>query len=357
MTSKKTLSPTRINTTSEFVSFLKEEAKVEKNWVDNKTTMRIRVALGARREEDPACVANDIQSMGELLPTEELFLQEQLDQPIKYFSGKATSKTVKSRPAAIERFLDHLYNNIDSQLYHGFTMEMKAVMRSTFICEREFYDNVIGNSINENYIPMDDIALSRLISYVTTTREFYHLHPEKNKFAPKDARRPPTMTQWKRTKEGKEHAELHNDKSGGRHGGRSTLADLLFSKIGGEEMRGATETSTTMTTPIANTDTRIGMIELNTGAETIKIGYSSKPLQGNDYNVLLNTSLRDIVVKSKQWLRYDKSKISLLIVFHSRIYITFNMLCLTLFRSLMYLPTLLLSAHYLFFLQLTSVSI
>ena len=43
-----------------------------------KGVMEFRVALGARREDDPVCTAKDFEAMGVLLEAEELFSQEAL---------------------------------------------------------------------------------------------------------------------------------------------------------------------------------------------------------------------------------------------------------------------------------------
>ena len=51
------------------------------------------------------------------------------------------------------------------------------------------------------------------------------------------------------------------------------------------------------------------MVEVDTGIEAIKIGYSSEILENNHTNVLsLNMALKDLVVKAKSLRRYDSSK-------------------------------------------------
>ena len=274
VTTKKTLSPSRINNTSELVSFVKDIAKVKSNWAD-KTTLKFRVALGARQESDKACVVGDFNSLGMLLQEEELFSQEVLDHPIEFFNGKTTSTGSKYRPAVIERFLDQLYNNRDSQLYFGFTFEMKNLLRSTFICNNDLYNDVIGSKADENYVPMNDMALSRMISFITTDKEFVDLHPEKNKFPPIDLRRPPTLNQWKRTsREGREYADMHNSNRGRKTGGKSTLDILLstYAPVGGTATERTHTTNSNATCTTTTNNDRIGMVKVDTGGETITIG-------------------------------------------------------------------------------------
>jgi hypothetical protein len=54
VTTKKLLTPTRIDNTKELVGFIKETAQKESNWKD-KSTLEFRMALGARRDNDPVC--------------------------------------------------------------------------------------------------------------------------------------------------------------------------------------------------------------------------------------------------------------------------------------------------------------
>ena len=213
--------------------------------------------------------------LGMLLREEELFSQEVLDHPIEFFNGKTTSTGSKYRPAVIERFLDQLYNNRDSQLYFGFTFEMKNLLRSTFICNNDLYNDVIGSKADENYVPMNDMALSRMISFITTDKEFVDLHPEKNKFPPIDLRRPPTLNQWKRTsREGREYADMHNSNKGRKTGGKSTLDILLstYAPVGGTATERTHTTNSNATCTTTTNNDRIGMVKVDTGGETITIG-------------------------------------------------------------------------------------
>ena len=230
MTTKKTLSPDRIDNTRELVSFIKEAAKKSANW-KNKTTMEFRVAFGARRDNDTVCTAKDFRPTGILLPAEEVFSQELKDQPIDYFQGSVASHGTKSRAVEIERFLDSLYNDEKSQLYHGFSNEMKLIIRNCFMTDKEFYNNAIGFVTEENSIPMEENAFQRLMSYITTAKQFTDLHPEKHKFPPHDPRKPPTLTQWKRTETGRGYANsIQNNK--GKNANGSIFSELFMSKLG-----------------------------------------------------------------------------------------------------------------------------
>lgn len=308
MTDKKALSPARINNTEELVEFIKEASKKESNWC-SKNTMQIRVAFGSRRNDDPLCAASNFEELGILEDAEKIFSQEVFDQPIEFFNGKATSSDCKAKPKQIDRFLDQLYNSDQSQLYHGFLSEMSKVMKTTLTCNREFFHAVIGRFENEDFIPMEDLALQRMISFVTTTSDFKHLHPEKNRFPPHEPRMPPTKAQWQRTEEGRQWADENGNRNrnrrGGSSSGRSAFANLLISTISGT----ATESNTSATgnTNLSNTvQGRLGMVEVDTGVEVIKVAYSSNASEGNV--VPLKTKLRDLVVKSKMWRTYDRTK-------------------------------------------------
>ena len=47
------------------------------------------------------------------------------------------------------------------------------------------------------------------------------------------------------------------------------------------------------------------MVEVDSGAEVIKIGYSSNRNENDKHTVNLNVKLRDLVCKSKKWPKYD----------------------------------------------------
>ena len=136
MIAKKALNLNQINDTEELVKFLKDTAKKPANWYD-KDTMQFRVALGARRESSPVCTKANFRREGVLLPMEELFSQEVFDQPYNIFNGKSKSNGTKSKPMEIKCFLDHLYNNESTQLFHGFVMEMKVVMKNSLMCDSQ----------------------------------------------------------------------------------------------------------------------------------------------------------------------------------------------------------------------------
>jgi hypothetical protein len=94
VTTKKLLTPTRIDNTKELVGFIKETAQKESNWKD-KSTLEFRMALGARRDNDPVCTKDDFRAMGVLLDTEEVFSQEVLDEPFDFYNGKTASTASK----------------------------------------------------------------------------------------------------------------------------------------------------------------------------------------------------------------------------------------------------------------------
>jgi hypothetical protein len=319
-TTKKSLNPKRINNTKELVSFIKDAAKKDTNWKE-KGVMEFRVALGARREDDPVCTAKDFDAMGMLLEAEELFSQEVLDIPFDNYNGKVASSVAKRRPMEIERFLDGLYNDEKSQLYHGYTNEMKVVLRNAFMVDKEFYNTLVLG--NKGSFPVEHIAYERLVSYLTTTKAFVHLHPEKNKFPPHDPRKPPSFNQWKRTETGRNFAK--STQSLGRN--ETVLSEMLMSRFGGGIGR-QTQLST-MATKEKNSDEnlRLGMVEIESGIEVIKIPYSSNTNQNDDDCVNLNVTLRDLVVKSKRWPRYnslEKERIYEVVRANGLVYTTFK---------------------------------
>ena len=87
MIAKKALNLNQINDTEELVKFLKDTAKKPANWYD-KDTMQFRVALGARRENNPIFTTDDCRKQEVLLPIEVMLSQEVFNQPL--FCGFGT---------------------------------------------------------------------------------------------------------------------------------------------------------------------------------------------------------------------------------------------------------------------------
>jgi hypothetical protein len=205
----------------------------------------------------------------------------------------------------IETFLDGLYNDDSSQLYHGFTNEMKVVMRNSFMCDKEFYNSVIANI---GSFPMEEIAYQRLTSYVTTARQFTDLHPERNKFPPHEPRKPPTLNQWKRTKIGRRYADSAQS-SRGRN--TSVLREMLMSRLG-SGVDGQVQ-GTRVEEKVGNAPYCVGMVEVDSGIEVMKIAYSSDIDERDDDSVNLKNSLMITTFSKSQLEKIQKPFVHLLL--------------------------------------------
>ena len=75
-------------------------------------------------------------------------------------------------------------------------------------------------------------------------------------------------------------------------------------RFGGDATCTSTQTNTN--TNRNNTrQSRLGMVEIETGIEVVKIGYDSNRAENDGDNVCLKTSLWDIVVKAQKWPKYN----------------------------------------------------
>jgi len=129
------------------------------------------------RENDDSCKDDDFISSGLLTITEEVFSEEEKDEPRDKYNKKVASKKSKNIPTETDNFLEQLYSDTVSPLYHGFLEEMKIAMRNALFCNRELFSKIITNQD----FPPEDVSLKDLTSFTSTTLTCEGLKPEKGK--------------------------------------------------------------------------------------------------------------------------------------------------------------------------------
>ena len=81
--------------------------------------------------------------------------------------------------------------------------------------------------------------------------------------------------------------------------GLQNVTNILVDKNDGE----MSSITTASSAPSANENKRIGVIEIRTGLEVVKVYYSS---HGEENSILLTTSLKDVLLNARKWKGYNK---------------------------------------------------
>ena len=159
------------------------------------------------------------------------------------------------------------------------------------------YESLI---LNEQFPPNDD-EIKQLTHYarVKAGNKLEGLAPTRELFPPIGADvKPPRLSLWKHTKEGKDHVRRS------RNIGNGNI--LNSGRVVGSDIRQAS----------LATNQLVGMVEVDTGLETItfKFTSTSNGSKDNPFEVNLNVNMMDLLRKVQRWRDYERST-------HERIFI------------------------------------
>lgn len=283
---------TRINNSVELLKYVKQCAADMNNW--DGTSLSVRLAFGARRQNDPSRDSGHFKRDYKDFTDEELALSQVLkDEPREKYNGKEASRLSKDKPRKVGAWLDRLYTDDESPIFHGFLNEMRSIMSNTLLFDKESYDELVDGL---NFPPTSaDRQWEKLLSVVNSSKQLEGLLPNKDKYPPAPGGAcPPSLNEWKRTDLGNEHRTSIAARSN-----NSTTSGRLLDIFGH---------SSIMKHP-AKHDPIVGMVEIDTGAAIFKVNYDEDAHDeegANGADVSLNISLLDLVGKARSWTRYDK---------------------------------------------------
>ena len=307
---KNKLSMNKINNSVELLNLIKEVAKNGNNWA-GEDTLSLRLAFGAKQKDDDHCTPNDFKSTGSLEEDELLFSQEEKHDARDKCDKKRDATATKQGPIMIENYLHRLYNDVSSPLYHGFLSEMKDEMANmlNFTIGSRLYKIVV--EIGE-FPPLESTLNMLLESTLRiSNREFNGLIPKKDYFPPyagiSGPAEPPSLKQWGNTKNGKEYLSSRREDVLQPYISSSTSHPPSFIPFTNNG-HGLLSTGQ-FPAPVPAQQSRIGVIEINTGAEVTKVKFCDGNIDevgigyvGTDINLL------SIVKKGTGWKKYDKIK-------------------------------------------------
>jgi hypothetical protein len=291
---------TRLNNSTDLEEFIVEMAQVKKNWtvvpnLDTTSELNIRLAFGRRLLNDPVVSSSYFREEGYDLTIEEQKLSQSMkDEPREKYNAKVASKLQKDKPVRVNAFLDRMYLDNQSPVFHGFLNEMRTLMGNTLKFENKLYQNLVEAG---TFPPQDQDSWNKLMSFLIGAKQLENLTLQKDKFPPILGQTdPPTLLEWKRTELGRSH------RNGVRHGSNS-----ISSSSGGHlrDQRGAFE-NRNVRKVTGETEGRIGIIEIDTGKAITKINYNEHRTEGSD-EVDLNITMLEIVGKAKRWMQYDNT--------------------------------------------------
>ena len=154
---------------------IKKAAANEKNW-NSSTHLNLRIGFGTRVIHDPVCTPNDFKSNGELENEELLFSQQSKDDAREKFVGKKQSSVLKDTARSFDDYLDRLYCDEESPLFHGFLKEMRNTLKDTLLLNRR--ERWVELLIQNRSMPSEN-EMKILLEYTKRSDDNWHkgLHP------------------------------------------------------------------------------------------------------------------------------------------------------------------------------------
>ena len=284
---------TKLNNSVELLGFIKEAAKRSGNWIIEGHTLAVRLAFGARREDDvnftsPSDFHKSLSGGDDDECSILLYLQQKKDDAREKFVGKKASMSVKQDALDIDTYLSRLYNEEESPLYHGFLHEMMTSIKDSILFLNGKFDldtfpptaettKMIKAFANDN----SNESLNGLVA----KRDYFHPYNQ-------NSRSPPKKNQWKRTEEGREYFKKNSD----------TTA-INSSTVSLPSVLGTNAVQPTIAIPTA----RVGIAVVDTGVRITRFKYSDGTNVNEDENFISTSEkLKDLVKKAKCWPNYDR---------------------------------------------------
>ena len=294
----------KINNSNELIELIKEVAENQKNWSHNGTHLKIRFGFGARVVHDVISTSDDFNPTGDLDVDELILSQVPKYDAREKFIGPEQSNKLKDCSRQFDDFLYRLYNEEQSPLYHGFLDSMQNLLKDSLLLNRreqwciEMIDSPIFSSENVLRKFLD-------LTICSATSDFEGLIPKKEYFPPIgwNSRDPPSITQWKKTKNGRDFIEKSRTATSNypietsSRSNSSGIIDLSAEQVERSSPVGYNRTSSAW----------IGMIEIHTGISDTKLRFSDQP--GTEKCTLgTNTTLFELMKNAKNWEKYDAEK-------------------------------------------------
>ena len=104
----------KLNNSVELLDFIKEVAKNPKNWKIEGKKLSIRLAFGAKMQNDVMCTPNDFKSDGNLSLSEMKMSREKKNNCREKAVAKKSSIKSKQDLLDIDEYLSRLYNDEES---------------------------------------------------------------------------------------------------------------------------------------------------------------------------------------------------------------------------------------------------
>ena len=216
----------KLNNSIELLTLIKECAANKNNWKNSKTLV-VRIGVGVKRHDDELLSCDDLVPTG-ILGLEELRCsQDPKDDPREKFNSSRVSVSQKDKPRLVNIFMEKLYNDPASPLYHGFVDEMHHYMSQTLRFDRgDLYESLIGC----NNFPPNSTEIEHLTRHTISKSKIKldSLIPTREMFPPVgNDTKPPKLSLWKHTKAGREYAiTLRNSNINESVNGDSTITSV-----------------------------------------------------------------------------------------------------------------------------------
>ena len=267
-------------------------------------TLPIKLAFGAALEDDEK-VGGEYFMDGPLDEDVLCLSVASVNEPKVKEDKKKMATASKDNASVLRSFLDKCYRDEDSPFHHGFVDEMKTLMFNMTIINHVKM-KIVCDIEKDNVFSLPTPLINHFKSCLFANKmklELEGLTIKKGKYPPIE-NNIPNLAQWKRTSAGQEHCDKYGNKAK-KSDGLERAMERMF------ELQTALASSSTTTTaaiaaPSTKENKRVGMIEIRTGVEVVKVYYSSDA--EDDNTISLTTSLKDVLLKAKKWKGgYDKS--------------------------------------------------
>ena len=291
----------KISSSIDLFKMIKKAAANEKNW-NSSTHLNLRIGFGTRVIHDPVCTPNDFKSNGELENEELLFSQQSKDDAREKFVGKKQSSVLKDTARIFDDYLDRLYCDEESPLFHGFLKEMRNTLKDTLLLNRR--ERWVELLIQNRSMPSEN-EMKILLEYTKRSDDNWHkgLHPTLDLFPPivQGSHNPPTFALWKRTENGRSFLGKQQTRQ---------VVDLFAEQMQpapAREIIQSANSTHAKATGLREPLSIIGLVEIFTGVKSTKLKYSTDPEYKGALYISTNITLYNLMKKAKKWQKYDEN--------------------------------------------------
>ena len=268
------------------------------NWDSTKTKLTIRLAFGARQSDDPPCTESHFKSPQKLNFQELLLSQDDKNEARDKYIAKQTSVNQKQEAILVDVVMDQLYNDPSSPIYHGFLSDMAETIKDGLLFDKK--SKPFKELVSEKQFPPSDRALKELLQYVVSiSNEFEDLVPKREYFPPygnQNSGNPPTLSQWRKTENGREYFGGRRQQTTNRHNARRNGESNLSSR------------HVSNFQPQVEPKQSIGLIEVETPGGVTRVKYSDHDDYIDNQNIIgTDVTLLDVVGKASGWERYNSN--------------------------------------------------